>query len=108
MNNVQDYADAVATVVDDRELSPTTTSQLIASRVTKSYRKGQVVFPVLKGVDLAVERGEFVSIIGQSGSGKSTLLHLLGTLDAPDSGEVHFDGNRIDNLAHVGRDILRN
>ena len=43
-------------------------------------------------------RGEFLAIIGQSGSGKSTLLHLLGMLDAPDAGEVHFDGRRIDNL----------
>jgi lipoprotein-releasing system ATP-binding protein len=83
-------------------------AQLAAFAVAKSYRKGQVVIPVLKGVDLEVGRGEFVSIIGQSGSGKSTLLHLLGTLDAPDSGEVHFEGNRIDNLPHVGRDILRN
>ena len=74
----------------------------------KSYRKSKVVIPVLKGVDLDLDRGEFVSIIGQSGSGKSTLLHLLGTLDVPDAGEVCFQGNRIDNLASAGRDILRN
>lgn len=79
-----------------------------ASNLHKSYRKSKVVIPVLKGVDFEIDRGEFVSIIGQSGSGKSTLLHLLGTLDVPDSGEVCFEGNRIDNLASVGRDILRN
>jgi lipoprotein-releasing system ATP-binding protein len=48
------------------------------------------------------------AIVCRSGSGKSTLLHLLGTLDAPDSGSVSFEGNRIDNLHHAGRDVLRN
>jgi len=57
---------------------------------------------------LEVRRGEFLSIIGQSGSGKSTLLHLLGTLDAPDAGQIHFEKGRIDNLPQRGRDTLRN
>ena len=83
-------------------------THLAAIGVTKSYRKGSVEIPVLKGVDLAVHHGEFLSIIGQSGSGKSTLLHLMGTLDAPDSGEIQFDSYRIDNLPHRGRDTLRN
>jgi len=74
----------------------------------KSYRKGNVVIPVLMGVELAVRHREFLAIVGQSGSGKSTLLHLLGTLDAPDSGEVHFQGHRVDNLPAASRDILRN
>jgi lipoprotein-releasing system ATP-binding protein len=85
-----------------------TTVRLRASQLEKRYRKGSVVIPVLRGVDLEVGRGEFLSIIGQSGSGKSTLLHLLGTLDAPDGGEVHFDGRRIDNLPSAKRDALRN
>ena len=80
----------------------------MAKRISKSYRKGQVVVPVLRGVDLTIKRGEFAAIVGQSGSGKSTLLHVLGTLDAPDSGEVHFDGRRIDNLPTRDRDRLRN
>ncbi len=79
-----------------------------AQDVIKSYRKGKHVIPVLKGVDLAVRKGEFVSIVGQSGCGKSTLLHLLGTLDSPDAGEIRFEGNRIDHLPSVSRDILRN
>lgn len=83
-------------------------TQLSARQVKKSYRKGQVSIPVLRGVDLEVRRGEFLAIIGQSGSGKSTLLHLLGTLDAPDSGEIHFAGRRIDNLPARDRDGLRN
>ena len=81
---------------------------LAAVGVTKSYRKGNVQIPVLRGVNLEVRQGEFLSIIGQSGCGKSTLLHLLGTLDAPDAGSIHFEGNRIDNLPQAGRDTLRN
>ncbi|MCO6043758.1 ABC transporter ATP-binding protein [Aeoliella sp. ICT_H6.2] len=81
---------------------------LSASGVRKVYSKGEVKLPVLKGVDFNVAPGELVSIVGQSGSGKSTLLHLLGTLDRPDGGEIYFEGNRIDNLAAAGRDILRN
>jgi lipoprotein-releasing system ATP-binding protein len=81
---------------------------LAASKLEKSYRKGKLVVPVLKGVDILLHCGQFVSIVGQSGCGKSTLLHLLGTLDAPDSGQIHFEGNRIDDLAPRGRDVLRN
>jgi lipoprotein-releasing system ATP-binding protein len=84
-------------------------SEHIAARgVTKSYRKGQVAIPVLRGVDFAVRSGEFTAIVGQSGSGKSTLLHLLGTLDAPDSGSIHLSGERIDNLPARRRDTIRN
>ncbi|MBN2293128.1 MAG: ABC transporter ATP-binding protein [Pirellulales bacterium] len=74
----------------------------------KSFHKGKVTIPVLAGVDLSVRPGELLAIIGQSGSGKSTLLHLLGTLDAPTAGEVHFEGRRIDNLSSSRRDKLRN
>ena len=70
---------------------------LAAVGITKSYRKGTLEIPVLSGVNLMVEEGEFLAIVGQSGSGKSTLLHLLGTLDSPDQGEIYFQGNRIDN-----------
>ena len=74
--------------------------RLHAQDVHKRYRKGHVEIPVLRGVDLDVRRGEFLSIIGQSGSGKSTLLHLLGTLDRPDSGSVHLDQRRIEEHYH--------
>ncbi|NUQ65886.1 MAG: ABC transporter ATP-binding protein [Pirellulales bacterium] len=82
--------------------------QLEAVNLRKSYRKGQVEIPVLRGVDLFVRQGEFLAIVGQSGSGKSTLLHLLGTLDAPDSGAIAFHGRRIDDLPGSARDTLRN
>jgi len=67
-----------------------------------------LVVPVLKGVDFSIREGGFVAVVGQSGCGKSTLLHLLGTLDAPDDGEIHFEGQRIDNLGPRSRDKMRN
>jgi lipoprotein-releasing system ATP-binding protein len=87
---------------------PSTREILAAHYVRKSYRKAAIVIPVLQGVELSINEGEFVSIVGPSGCGKSTLLHLLGTLDSPDSGEICFEGHRIDNLPSAGRDILRN
>ncbi len=81
---------------------------LRAENLTKTYRRHAVAVRVLTGLDLEVHTGEFLSIVGASGSGKSTLLHLLGTLDAPDSGAVYLDGKRIDNLPARGRDELRN
>lgn len=74
----------------------------------KCYRKKGVEVPVLKGVNLEIEEGKFTAIVGHSGSGKSTLLHLLGTLDAPDSGEIWYDGVRIDTLPPKQRERLRN
>jgi lipoprotein-releasing system ATP-binding protein len=82
--------------------------QLRTVNLYKSYRKGAVEVPVLRGVSFSVRQGELLAIVGQSGSGKSTLLHLLGTLDAPDKGEVYYAGQRIDNLPARGRDHLRN
>ena len=74
----------------------------------KRYTKGKTPVPVLRGVDLEVERGELVAVVGASGSGKSTLLHVLGLLDAPDEGRVLLDGQRIDDRPDRQRDALRN
>jgi lipoprotein-releasing system ATP-binding protein len=87
---------------------PQPAADLTAVAIHKSYRKGQVEVPVLRGLSLEVRRGEFLAIVGQSGSGKSTLLHLLGTLDVPDRGQICFQGKRIDNLSAGRRDRLRN
>src|SRR5437660_3059794 len=81
---------------------------LTATNLHKAYRRHTHQVPVLRGLDLAVNTGEFLAVVGQSGSGKSTLLHLLGTLDRPDQGEVCLDGRRIDNLPGPERDRLRN
>ncbi|MCU0962025.1 MAG: ABC transporter ATP-binding protein [Pirellulaceae bacterium] len=86
----------------------TESEHLVARRLHKSYRKARITIPVLRGVDLTIRRGQFTAVVGQSGSGKSTLLHVLATLDAPDQGEVHFEGRRIDNLAPLQRDRIRN
>lgn len=83
-------------------------SQIAAVHLKKSYYKANIEVPVLRDLSIEVQEGEFLAIVGQSGSGKSTLLHLLGTLDAPDEGQIYFDGRRIDNLSASGRDELRN
>ncbi len=74
----------------------------------KSYRRKGIEVPVLKGVDLEIADGRFTVIVGKSGSGKTTLLHLLGTLDTPDSGEIWYENERIDNLPARRKDKLRN
>ena len=83
-------------------------SHLEAVGLEKGYQKGKNTIPVLRGVELHVERGELLAIVGASGSGKSTLLHVLGLLDAPDAGAVRLDGERIDDRPDRRRDALRN
>jgi len=81
---------------------------LKATELKKTYHLDAVQVPVLKGVDMEVRQGEFLTIVGASGSGKSTLLHLLGALDTPDQGTVVFDENDIFAAPSVYRDDLRN
>jgi lipoprotein-releasing system ATP-binding protein len=82
-------------------------SVLTARSVHKHYRLGKQEIPVLRGVDLAVAAGETVALLGASGAGKSTLLHVLGLLDPPSSGEVLYDGERVDQLPVATRAMLR-
>ncbi|MBL8961047.1 MAG: ATP-binding cassette domain-containing protein, partial [Gemmatimonadetes bacterium] len=74
----------------------------------KTYVDGDVETPVLKGIDLAFHRGEFVALMGPSGSGKSTLLSILGTLLRPTSGEVELVGNRLSTLDDAAVTSFRN
>ena len=68
---------------------------LKVENLRKEYGKGNSKVIALDGVNLEIERGEFVAIVGPSGSGKSTLLHIVGGVDSPDDGKVYIDGNDI-------------
>lgn len=72
--------------------------------VTKSFDRLQV----LKGIDLTVERGEIISIVGPSGAGKTTLLQIMGSLDRPDSGTVSYDGTDIFSMSEKQKASFRN
>lgn len=75
--------------------------------VTKVYLRGTAETPVLRGVSCDFSAGAFAFIVGPSGSGKSTLLHLLGALDLPTSGEIHFRNQKLSTLPTVERDRMR-
>src|SRR5690606_36872645 len=79
-----------------------------AQGLSKRFTEGRLDVQVLQGVDLTVQRGETLAIVGASGSGKSTLLHLLGGLDAPSSGEVVLKGQRLASLNAAQQGELRN
>jgi lipoprotein-releasing system ATP-binding protein len=79
-----------------------------ATGLTKTYQDGVRRVEVLKGIDLAVEPGELVAIVGPSGSGKSTLLHLLGALDRPDAGAVEIGGRSLAGLSGARLAEFRN
>lgn len=80
---------------------------LQTKNLRKVYKTGENEVHALAGVDLQVERGEFVAVVGTSGSGKSTLLHMLGGLDRPTSGEVFVDGKNIFSLKDEELTIFR-
>ncbi|MBR4758649.1 MAG: ABC transporter ATP-binding protein [Lachnospiraceae bacterium] len=75
--------------------------------LTKTYGSGETKVDALRGVDLSVNKGEFLSVVGTSGSGKSTLLHTLGGLDRPTSGKVIIDGKDIFSLKDEALTIFR-
>lgn len=74
----------------------------------KTYSDGDLTVEVLKGVDLQVNRGESVAIIGASGSGKSTLLHILGGLDSPTQGDISINGESLAGLDETQKGKMRN
>ena len=76
-------------------------------RVTKSYGQGQASMQALRGVDLRIERGDFIAVMGPSGSGKSTCMNILGCLDTPTSGRYLFEGIEVGTLPRDQRALLR-
>lgn len=76
--------------------------------IVKNYENGDVITHVLKDVNLSVEEGEFIAIMGPSGSGKSTLMHTIGFLDRPTSGEYIFEGENTKDLTDDQLAVIRN
>lgn len=71
--------------------------------VWKKYKLGKMELPILKGINLQIDRGGFYTIMGPSGSGKSTLMHILGLLDVPSEGKIYLEGK---NVSHFSEDKL--
>ena len=91
------------------EYEPHTAKALIQlESVTKTYDSGENAVQALGGVDVAIERGEFVAIMGPSGSGKSTLMHILGCLDTPSSGKYWLDGEDVAEMSNRALARVRN
>jgi putative ABC transport system ATP-binding protein len=76
-------------------------------RVTKTYGQGAAAFQALKGIDLEIEQGDFVAVMGPSGSGKSTMMNILGCLDTPTSGIFRFRGVEVQSMTADQRSLLR-
>jgi len=76
--------------------------------ITKTYFLGEIDVPVLKGITMSVERGEYVALMGASGSGKSTLMNILGCLDRPTSGRYLLDGEEVGSVSGDRRALVRN
>ena len=75
--------------------------------ITKTYGQGPAAFQALKGIDLGVDPGEFLAIMGPSGSGKSTAMNILGCLDTPTSGSYQFEGVSVERMTRNQRALLR-
>ncbi len=83
--------------------------QLIEMKnITKNYEMGEATVHALRGVDLVVEGGEFLSIVGPSGSGKSTLMNMIGCLDRPSTGEYYLESKKVDELNDDQLAAIRN
>lgn len=76
--------------------------------ISKSYKNGRNIYPVLKKLNLDIEDGGMTAILGKSGSGKSTLLNIIGTLDSPTSGECIVDGTHLESLSESEKAKFRN
>ena len=91
-----------------RHSSSGTSDILRLKDIRKTYRVGPATVDVLRGVDLEVNRGDFVSVTGASGSGKSTLMNIIGLLDTPSSGSYSLDGREVSSMTDNRRSAIRN
>ena len=89
------------------EPRPDETPAIDIANVRKSYYIGKMEVPILHGIDLAIQRGEFIAIMGPSGSGKSTLMNLIGCLDRPTGGAIHVSGKDVSKLSEAELARLR-
>jgi putative ABC transport system ATP-binding protein len=93
--------------MENMSTEPERPPQLLLRKVTKVYGTGSAAMHALQGVDLRIDRGEFVAVMGPSGSGKSTCLNILGCLDTPTSGSYQFEGVEVGKLSRLQRARLR-
>jgi putative ABC transport system ATP-binding protein len=94
-------------MMEQLSAEPEKPPQLLLRGVTKVYGTGGAAMHALQGVDLRIDRGEFVAVMGPSGSGKSTCLNILGCLDTPTSGSYRFEGVEVGKLSRGQRARLR-
>jgi putative ABC transport system ATP-binding protein len=81
---------------------------IVMENIVKSYQLGEVEVPILKGIDLQIDEGEYVSIMGASGSGKSTLMNIIGCLDRPSNGAYYLENQNLTTLSKDDLAYIRN
>jgi putative ABC transport system ATP-binding protein len=101
---------AVPSITDilAEKIATRATALIALQGITKTYDAGELAVQALQGVDLTVEKGQMVAVIGPSGSGKSTLMHIMGCLDAPTTGSYHLDGEDVSGLSSFQLAGVRN
>jgi putative ABC transport system ATP-binding protein len=101
----ESWQQSQAAAVEAPKTAASTLSLIELDNVTKTYDSGENAVQALRGVNVKIERGEFLAIIGPSGSGKSTLMHILGCLDSPTSGRYWLDGEDVAEMS--GKQLAR-
>ncbi|HEY6174351.1 MAG TPA: ATP-binding cassette domain-containing protein, partial [Kofleriaceae bacterium] len=100
--------DPALAVAADPHAAPTRGARIVVERLAKSYLHGGKALPILWDIDMTLEAGEMVAVVGASGVGKSTFLQLLGTLDLPTSGSIRFNGEELTTMSAARLAEFRN